>query len=69
MIAVVTMLRRFVRSFDLFGEPVAQLNISGQSKFKTVAGGVISIGIWAVIIAFTYVRGVKLINRDDPFTS
>lgn len=62
-------LRKLVTPFDLFGAPVAQLNINGKSEMKTAVGGVISVGIWAIILAFTYVRAVKMVAREDPFTS
>lgn len=67
--AAILFLRRHVRSFDLFSEPVAQLNIGGRTTISTTLGGIISLGIWAIILAFTFVRSQKLIDRNDPFIS
>jgi hypothetical protein len=33
---------------------------------KTTVGGVISVGIWIILLAFTFVRVLRLSNRDDP---
>ena len=66
---MISLARSFVKSFDLFPQPIAQLNVRGATTFRTTIGGLISMGIWAVILAFTYSRAKKLINRDDPFTS
>ena len=44
-------LTRFFRSFDLFGHPV-ELSYKGQSKYTTVIGGLSSIAIGMIIIAY-----------------
>ncbi len=41
----------FVRSFDVFGEPVA-LNYDGDSSFKTLIGAIITIAIKVFILVF-----------------
>jgi hypothetical protein len=55
-----------IRFFDLFGEPVPQINMNGSTTHKTTCGGLVSLSIWASIIAFVVVRMEKLIYRDDP---
>jgi hypothetical protein len=61
---MLSILRKFLpflldvtKSFDMFGEPVAELNIDGRSTVRTTLGGGVSLGIWACIISFTFVRG------------
>jgi hypothetical protein len=63
---IVTLLS-IIRRFDMFGEPVAQFNIKGDTVVKTGLGGFVSIAVWAILLSFAYVRALKMNSRDEPF--
>ena len=39
----------FISDFDVFGEPVS-LNFRGKTSFQTKRGGVLTLGIYAIVI-------------------
>ena len=42
-------LTNFISDFDVFGEPVS-LNFRGKTSFQTKRGGVLTLGIYAIVI-------------------
>ena len=56
----------FVHKFDKFGRPVANLNIGGRSEYNTRVGGLCGLFIYGLIIWFTVVRTIKMVNKKDP---
>jgi hypothetical protein len=58
--------REVIRAFDLFEEPVVQLNMRGKTSFKSTFGGLVGITIWGCLLAFLYTRTVKMLTRDSP---
>jgi hypothetical protein len=55
-----------LHAFDKFGEPVAPLNIKGQSTYKTHFGGLVGLLIYTLMIWYMISRLTKLDNREDP---
>jgi hypothetical protein len=50
---------KLIQVFDMKGEPVAPLNMVGQSVYKTTFGGLVRILVTGIILCFT-------IKRYDP---
>ena len=55
-----------VHSFDKFGEPVANLNMKGKSRYTTRLGGLCGITIYSLMAWFVVVRYQKMMNRIEP---
>jgi hypothetical protein len=58
--------RRFLHAFDWWGEPVAPLNMRGQTTHTTSGSGVVGLVITVLLLWFTQIKIMKMINRDDP---
>jgi hypothetical protein len=52
-----------VQAFDVWGEPVAPLNMAGKNVFRTTFGGLVGILLSSVILSFTYTRYTMLVAR------
>jgi CBS-domain-containing membrane protein len=59
------LVRGVVHWFDLFGEPIAPLNIKGQTKLTTIFGGVVGMLVTGLILWFLETRLVKMVTLDD----
>ena len=55
-----------VHSLDKFGEPVANLNMKGKSRYTTRLGGLCGITIYSLMAWFVVVRYQKMMNRIEP---
>jgi hypothetical protein len=55
--------KKIVTYFDLYGEPVASLNVDGASVLTTVPGGVVGFVVVVMIVWFSILRGEIMINR------
>jgi hypothetical protein len=53
-------------SFDMWGEVVSPINVSGESQYRSKFGGVLGFLIAVFISVFTVTRLQKMVNRDDP---
>ena len=51
--------------FDLYGLPVASLNVNGNNTHRTLVGGVVSLTIWVLIAVFMGQRSNKMVNRGN----
>jgi hypothetical protein len=54
-----------LRKFDQFGEPYS-LNLKGEDKHKTRVGGLCSVVINVLVLAFFVVRVVFMVSREEP---
>ena len=61
--------RAFIQNFDLYGQPVALLNIRGITKFTTTCGGLVGMVIIGLILWFFETRLTKLVTKDDAVLS
>ena len=52
----------------MFGKNIG-INLKGNQQYQTKFGGVVSIGIFTVILAFCYFKVTNLILRTNPNTS
>lgn len=52
--------------FDAWGEPVPQINMGGQSVYRTRLGGCVGLAVSIIIATFTISRLIKMVNKDDP---
>jgi hypothetical protein len=46
-------MRRFLHAFDWWGEPVAPLNMKGQTTHTTSGSGIVGLVITALLLWFT----------------
>ena len=60
---------RVLKSMDLFSEPVPGFNIRGKASLQTSAGGLISMGIFCVILAYSAHKLQQLLKRKNPMIS
>ena len=54
-----------VRACDKFGTQV-QLNLKGDTEYKTVPGGIASMSLNLLILAFLCIRLTAVLTHDDP---
>ena len=54
----------YIRGQDMFGQPVL-LNYKGDDTFKTLIGGIITIGITLIIVAYTLLKFKYMIVHFD----
>jgi hypothetical protein len=66
---MLTVIAKAVKAFDVWGEPVAPLNMAGKSVYRTTFGGLVGIMVAGVISSFTYTRYNMLVERKDPKVS
>ena len=64
--SVAECIRKVVQVFDVWGEPVAPLNMQGKTKYTTTFGGLNGMFFAGIVISFTYVRIMMLIDRSSP---
>ena len=58
-------LKAFLHYFDIYGEPIAPLNINGHTKVTTSLGGISGLAIAGLMIWFLQTRLDKLFGRKD----
>ena len=61
------MFNKVQETFDLFTEPVAQLNMRGRTQKTSVVGSVTGFALAGLILWFMYLRSVIMVNRLKPF--
>lgn len=59
----------FLHIFDKFGEPVAELNMGGITRYKTRLGGVCGLAIYCLLTWFIVIRCKQMTNRSNPTLS
>ena len=59
-------LRKTLYKFDLYGEPVAPLNIKGKTTIHTSCGGTVGLMFTVLVLWFFGLNLRKLINKTDP---
>ena len=57
-----------IKSYDMFGSDI-KFTYKGSEKFNTFIGGLVSLGITAVMIAYTYSLINTMINYGDSLKS
>jgi hypothetical protein len=67
MIVILRVLKGVLHALDVWGEPVAPLNMKGQTVYTTSAGGLVGMVIAALLVWFTQTKIMKMVNRNDPF--
>ena len=65
--AISRLSKKVLHSFDWWGEPVAPLNLRGQTVYTTSCGGLTGLVIAVLILWFTQIKFQKLFNRDEPY--
>ena len=56
----------WVRESDEIAEPPAtQLHFDGDSKQKTILGGLVSLGVTVYLINMVYTKGLQLVGKGD----
>lgn len=55
-----------IRSFDLYGEDVAPINMRGESKHTSVCGGSVGMVVYGLILWFLYARIKQLTTKENP---
>lgn len=61
------MMNLFRETFDLYTEPVAQLNIKGKAYKTSLVGSVAGFILAGLIVWFMYLRSIILAYRLKPF--
>lgn len=59
----------FLHIFDKFGEPVAELNMDGITRYKTRVGGVCGLAIYCLMTWFIIIRSKQMTSRSNPTLS
>jgi hypothetical protein len=62
-------LKAILQWFDIYGQPIAPLNMKGLTKFTTTLGGVVGMAVIALSLWFLQTRLNKMINLDDAIMS
>ena len=57
--------KKFIRSFDVFGEPVS-LNYNGESSFKTIIGALFTLLIKIFLTIYVVQNLIGLFAYKDP---
>ena len=58
-------LKKFIVSFDAFGEPIA-VNRNGETSHKTAVGALFSIALKSFILFFASTSVLALLRYQDP---
>ena len=56
----------FVHAFDKFSEPVANINMNGQTHYKTRLGGLCGIMVYSLMAWFIVLRYQKMMALSEP---
>jgi hypothetical protein len=64
--AVSGMFRSFLHKFDKFAEPVAKINMNGQTEAKSKVGGMCGLAVFIVMIWFVVIEFEEMITRAEP---
>ena len=56
----------FLRSLDIFGQPIPTFNIKGKDKVQTVVGGFFSAAVITMTLGFAIGGMHNLVSRSDP---
>ena len=54
----------FVRGFDKYGQPVT-LNINGSETYQTFPGGVITLGIYFMMIMYCLLKFFYMVEKQE----
>ena len=57
-----------MRAFDSFASSIS-LNFAGREKYGTVGGGLATIALWLLVLAFLVKQVVQLASYGDPTIS
>ena len=57
---------KFLKSFDMFGAPVPNINVRGRVEVKTSFGACISMVIFTVTLIFALLKLEHLYQRKNP---
>ena len=49
-------IKRSLRLFDIYGVPVAQLNIKGRSQFTSACGGMLGLTVTMLLLWFMVIK-------------
>ena len=61
---VLAWLSKMIKPLDKFGIPIL-LNYKGDSSYKTVIGGLVSIVITVILLWYAWVLFITMINRQN----
>ena len=59
-------IRNGIQKFDLYGQPVAPLNIKGETKVHTTCGGLVGMLFTVLLLWFFGLKLRKMVQRTDP---
>ena len=60
------MLLKILKGLDMFGAPLPNLNINGETKVKTFLGAIVSIIVITITFAYSLLKLEMLIQRKNP---
>jgi hypothetical protein len=66
MFGIVNKLKNALHHVDMYGEPVAPLNINGKTKISTSFGGIVSLLITALVLWFFGLKVKRMVDQSDP---
>ena len=56
-----------IKERDIYGQPIS-LNYKGDDTFKTVPGGLLSILLLFLIMAYTFLKGKYMVDKEASET-
>ena len=57
---------RVLKNMDSFAKEVPSFNIKGETRVTTVFGGFMTLAISLIVLAYSVMQAVKLIEKSDP---
>ena len=55
-----------VKNIDGFGQEIPSFNLKGETRVNTLCGGVITVIILSLTLAFAILKGIHLLHRKNP---
>ena len=55
-----------VKKIDGFGQEIPSFNIKGETRVNTVFGGIITVAILTLTLAYAILKGIDLVTRKNP---
>ena len=55
-----------IKNFDSFGKEIPSFNIQGETKVNTMCGGLLTLLIGMVVMAFAANNSIELVNPLHP---
>lgn len=59
-------IKNLVKGMDTFANEIPAFNLKGETKVKTLFGGLVTAGILLVVLTYALMKAIHLVDRRNP---